>query len=236
MSQPETVAFVFARGGSKGLPGKNLMELGGKSLIGRAIEAGLSTPGISRIIVSTDDEAIARAATFHGAEVPFLRPAILARDDTPEWLAWRHAIETINARSPDRPIGTFVSLPCTAPLREVQDVTACLARFNVGDVDAVITIREAERSPYFNMVRIDNDGLAKIAVDPGQSFHRRQDVPDIFDMTTVAYVCRPSFVMESKSLFDGKVGTVKIPRERAIDIDTQLDFDIAACLLARANA
>jgi len=236
MSQHETVAFVFARGGSKGLPGKNLMVLGDKPLIAHAIETGLSTPGIDRVVVSTDDEGIADVAQRHGAEVPFLRPAELSCDDTPEWLAWRHAIETINNQSPDHPVGTFVSLPCTAPLRAIEDVTACLDRFIAGDVDAVITIREAERSPYFNMVRLNDSGLADIAVDPGQAFHRRQDVPEIFDMTTVAYVCRPSFILKDTSLFKGKVAAVMIPKERAIDIDTQIDFDIAVCLFARANA
>lgn len=236
MIHPENVAFIFARSGSKGLPGKNLMKLGGKPLIAHSIDTALAIPDIDRVVVSTDDKTIADVALHYGAEVPFMRPDDLAGDASPEWSAWRHAIKTINAQSPNRPVGTFVSLPCTAPLRAVQDVKACLDRFNIGDVDAVITIREAERSPYFNMVRLDDSGLAKIAVDPGQSFHRRQDVPVIFDVTTVAYVCRPNFIMEATGLFQGIVGTVVIPRERSIDIDTQLDFDIATCLLARTNA
>lgn len=235
MSTPQTVAFIFARGGSKGLPGKNLMELGGKPLIAHSIESGLSTPNIDRVIVSTDDDAIAQVAKNYGAEVPFLRPPELAQDDTPEWLAWRHAVNHVNTTSPDTPVGTFVSLPCTSPLRATEDILACLARFDRGDVDAVITIREAERSPYFNMVYVTEDNLAELVIQPEQTLFRRQDVPEVFDVTTVAYVCHPDFIMREDSLFNGKVGAVTIPRERAIDIDTQLDFDIADCLLKRAK-
>jgi N-acylneuraminate cytidylyltransferase len=235
MGQPQTVAFIFARGGSKGLPGKNIKELGGKPLIAHSIEAGFATPGIDRVIVSTNDASIAKVAKSHGAAVPFMRPSELAGDSSAEWLAWRHAIETVNAQSPENPIGTFISLPCTAPLRNVEDITNCLKRFKVGDVDVVITIREAERSPYFNMVSVNEKGLAQIAIKTGHSFHRRQDVPEIFDMTTVAYVCKPEFILKSNSLFEGKVGAVMIPKERAIDIDTQLDFDMASFLLTRSE-
>ncbi|MBD3661609.1 MAG: acylneuraminate cytidylyltransferase family protein [Arenibacter algicola] len=226
-------AFIFARGGSQGLPGKNLMELGGKPLIAHSITTALNTPGIDRVVVSTDDADIAQTATDYGAEVPFMRPAELAANDTPEWLAWRHGIETLNSLTPDTPVGLFVSLPCTSPLRAVEDVSACLERYAKGDVDTVITIREAERSPYFNMVRLCDDGLAKLAVDPGQPFHRRQDVPEVYDITTVAYVCRPDFILSSNGLFQGRVGTVMVPKDRAIDIDTQFEFDIAECLIQR---
>lgn len=236
MGHSETVAFIFARGGSKGLPGKNVKELGGKPLIAHAIEVGLVTPGIDRVIVSTDDQQIAEVAQKWGAEVPFVRPADLASDTSSEWFSWRHAIEMINAQPSDKRVGTFVSLPCTAPLRNVEDIKACLARFSQGDVDGVITIREAERSPYFNMVCVNDEGLASLAIKPDETFHRRQDVPDVFDMTTVAYVCKPEFIMQKTGLFQGKLGAVMIPKERAIDIDTQLDFDMAAFFYERSNA
>lgn len=235
MPNPQTIAFIFARGGSKGLPGKNILELGGKPLIAHSIEAGFMTPGIDRVIVSTDDQGIAEVAARFGAEVPFLRPPELSDDKAPEWLAWRHAIEFVNSNTPDTPIGTFISLPCTSPLRSTVDVQACIERYRHGDVDVVITVREAERSPYFNMVRMTGDNLAELAVKSDDRPFRRQDVPELFDITTVAYVCNPSFVLTEDSIFHGRVGAVVVPRERAIDIDTQLDFDIADCLLSHAK-
>lgn len=227
MADPKTVAFIFARGGSKGLPGKNLKELGGKPLLAHAIDVAQATPGIDRVVVSTDDDVIADAAKRFGAEVPFIRPAELANDDTPEWLAWQHAIAEINRLTPETPVGVFVSLPCTAPLRAVEDVTNCIERFSKGDVDCVITIRDAERSPYFNMVTIDDSGHAGLVIS-GEKVSRRQDAPEVFDVTTVAYVCRPDFIEQAGGLFEGRVGTVKVPKERAIDIDDQFDFDTAA--------
>lgn len=233
MNRAETVAFIFARGGSKGLPGKNLMELGGIPLIGHSIQIGLSCPKIDRVILSTDDPEIAEVAKSLGAEIPFLRPPELATDDAPEWLAWRHALDFMNTANPDKPVSTFISLPCTAPLRSVGDVNACIERFEIGDVDSVITISEAQRNPFFNMVKMGKNGQVEIAVKSSDIIFRRQDAPELFDITTIAYVCAPDFIQNSEGLFSGKVGAVMVPRERSIDIDTQLDFDIATYLINR---
>jgi N-acylneuraminate cytidylyltransferase len=94
--------------------------------------------------------------------------------------------------------------------------------------DVVVTVREAERNPYFNMVRHEPDGLVRLAVEG--NFHRRQDAPVVYDLTTVAYVARADFVLTANRLFDGKVRSVLIPRERALDIDTPLDMVVAQAL------
>ncbi|MGB0683094.1 MAG: cytidylyltransferase domain-containing protein [Magnetovibrionaceae bacterium] len=217
-------AFIFARGGSKGVPGKNIRPLAGRSLIARAVDCAKGVPAIKRVVLSTDDPALAEEGERAGAEVPFLRPAELAADDAPEWLAWRHALQAC----PDTSL--FVSVPPTAPLRAPQDVSACLDRYAEGDVDVVITAMPAKRHPAFNMVRLDDAGLAGLA-QPMEKIIRRQDAPALFDMTTVCYVADPGFVKLKMGLFEGRVGMVEVPEERALDIDTPLDWQIAEALI-----
>src|SRR4051794_39616334 len=117
-SSPRTIAFVFARGGSKGVPRKNVRAVDGLPLIAYSIRTARASSLVERVIVSTDDEEIASVAREHGAEVPFMRPVHLASDDAPEWLAWRHAVETVGASS----FNTFLSVPATSPLRAVEDL------------------------------------------------------------------------------------------------------------------
>lgn len=227
----KTVAFIFARGGSKGLLGKNVLPLCGKPMIAWSIAHAKAVERIERVIVSTDDEAIATVAREYGAETPFLRPAELARDDSPEWLAWRHALIYLqeNGGLPD----AMVSVPVTAPLREPTDIERCLDVFETGDADVVVTVSEAHRSPYFNMVRQNEDGTVGLVIAPAAKVVRRQDVPAVFDMATVAYVAAPHFVLTREAMFEGRVRAVSVPAERAIDIDTLLDFQIAECLMKR---
>lgn len=225
------IAFIFARGGSKGLPGKNIRPLGGKPLIAWAIEHALAVRRITRVIVSTDSVEIAEVARAHGAEVPFIRPSELAGDNSPEWLAWRHALNYLLESDGVLP-DAMVSVPTTAPLRLPEDIENCLDEYEKGDVDIVITVTDAHRSPYFNMVKIHADGTAGLVIPPESAVARRQDAPHVFDMTTVAYVARPEFVIAFSAVFEGKVRHVHVPVERALDIDTLLDFRIAECLLA----
>lgn len=226
----KATAFIFARGGSKGLPGKNIRPLAGKPLIAWSIEQALAVSRIERVIVSTDSEEIAAVAREHGAEVPFIRPAELARDDTPEWMAWRHALEYLRHSDGVMP-QVMVSLPATAPLRSQLDIENCLDEFAGGNADMVITVTDAHRSPYFNMVKDYDDGTVGLVIPPSSGISRRQDAPIVYDMTTVAYVARPEFVMNHNATFEGRVRKVHVPPERAIDIDTMLDFRIAECLL-----
>ena len=223
------VAFIFARGGSKGLPGKNVRPLCGKPMIAWAIEQAKAVKRIERVIVSTDDEEIAAVAREYGAETPFMRPAELARDDSPEWLAWRHALNYLqqNDALPD----AMVSVPVTAPLREAVDIERCLDEFEQGGADVVVTVSEAHRSPYFNMVKRNEDGTVGLVIPPAANVSRRQDAPPVFDMATVAYVAAPQFVLTRNALFEGRVRAVTVPIERSIDIDTLLDFRIAECLM-----
>jgi CMP-N-acetylneuraminic acid synthetase len=227
----KAIAFIFARGGSKGLPGKNIRYLGGKPLIAWSIEHALSVNRIERVIVSTDSDEIGDVARSYGAEVPFKRPAELAQDDSPEWLAWRHALCYIQETSGSLP-EAMVSIPTTAPLRLSIDIENCLDQFEEGGADIVITVCDARRSPYFNMVKEQSDGTVTLVIPAKSSIDRRQDTPLVYDMATVCYVARPAFILTRNSMFEGKVKAVHVPVERAIDIDTLLDFKFAETLLS----
>jgi len=223
------IAFIFARGGSKGLPGKNVRLLGDRPLLAHGIRLAQTMPQIERIFVSTDDAAIASIAREHGAEI-IIRPPEIASDNAPEWLAWRHAIQHVRDVL-GIPFDVFVSLPPTSPLRNQQDVQACLE--SLGDeTDVVITVTPSARSPYFNMVSEGADGYSRVILGDTR-FTRRQDAPVVYDITTVAYVSRPEFVLNNHALFDGRVKQVVIPKERAIDIDDEFDFRYAEALMNR---
>ena len=119
------VAFIFARGGSKGLPGKNIRLFNGKPLIAWSIEQALSVKKIDKVYVSTDSKEIAKIATSYGAEVPFLRPAEFSLDNSSEWSAWRHALNFMNEKFGNLP-NLMVSIPSTAPLRLAIDIENCI--------------------------------------------------------------------------------------------------------------
>jgi len=221
-------AFVFARGGSKGLPGKNIRPLAGKPLISYSIEIALQDPSISKVFVSTDDPEIAQTARESGATI-IERPAELATDNSAEWLSWRHAIEYVTEIYGAFDI--FVSLPATSPLRSAVDIQNAVERLIKGDGDICISVTPANRSPYFNMVQINDDDTVSLVMQPKGDVSRRQDAPRVFDITTVVYAAKPSFIMEKSRVFDGKVVSVEIPKHRAVDIDDIYDFMLAESIL-----
>lgn len=226
-----TVAFIFARGGSKGLPGKNIRPLGGKPLIAWSIEHALEIDRIDRVLVSTDSLEIASISRQYGAEVPFIRPADLAMDESPEWLAWRHGLDYLREEMGSTP-EIMVSVPATAPLRLAIDINSCIDEYEKGSTDVVITVTDAHRNPYFNMVKENPNGTYGLVTASPSTIERRQDAPVVYDMTTVCYVVNSEFVMSHDSIFEGRVGAVQVPIERAIDIDSLLDFQIAEVLLS----
>jgi len=226
---------TFARGGSKGVPGKNIRMLCGQPLIGYAINAARASRFLPRQIVSTDSPEIAAVARSFGAEVPFLRPAYLATDTVPERLAWRHAITTMEELEGTR-VDVLVSVPPTCPLRDPSDIDRCVEMLLESDADIVVTATEAACNPYFSMISFDDRGLARLAVAPEGLVTRRQDAPAVYDLTAVAYAARRDSVLRLDSIFHGRVKAVIIPRERAVDIDSQLDFDLAELLLQRRAA
>ena len=225
-----TFAFVFARGGSKGLPDKNILPIGGIPMLAHGIQLALSINEIENIFVSTESPKIASISKEYGATV-INRPHELASDTTPEWLAWQHAIDFVQRKFGrfDR----FLSLPATAPLRNTEDVQKCLNALQEG-VDVVITMASSYRNPWFNMVTADMDGTVKLIAGDGY-IKRRQDTRECFDVTTLAYVSRPDFILRKSSIWDGNVVGIEVPKERSIDIDDSFDFSIARFLMERSQ-
>lgn len=218
---------VFARGGSQGLPGKNLREISGRSLLQIAVDLGREIELIDRVLVSTDSANIAEAARAAKAEVPFLRPAELSGNSSPEWLAWKHLAQHL-IQSGASKSDTLVSLPTTAPLRRADDVLRAMALYHDGDFDLVLGVAESHHNPWFNMVLREESGEVSIVLPAsGQPVTRRQDAKNVFDITTVVYVTSLGFVLHSSGLLSGKVGSVLIPQERAVDIDSEFDLNIA---------
>ena len=220
---------IFARGGSKGLPRKNLQQVGGRSLICRAADAALASGVVDELIISTDDPEMAAEAERCGVRVPFMRPAELARDEAPEWLAWQHAVRWwLGEGGSESDI--FCAVPPTGPLRSPADVAACVGLLRTEEYDIVLTVTEAARHPSFSMVRFSTGSAVGLVDPPAAALYRRQDAAPVFDITPLCYAARMSFLLTHTSIFSGRVGGVVVPRERAIDIDTELDLRIARCI------
>ncbi len=152
----------------------------------------------------------------------------MADDESPEWLAWQHAVKWVESRFGKFDI--FLSLPCTSPLRIVDDVDNCLDALD-NDSEMIITMTEANRSPWFNMVSLNSNKYVNVILKDSKRIYCRQKAPVVFDMTTVAYVTRPDFIIKNNSIWDGRVRGVLIPKERSIDIDDAFDFSIAEYLM-----
>ena len=152
-------------------------------------------------------------------------------DNSPEWAVWQHAIDYFENNNLQT--DTLVILPPTGPLRRSQDVTKAINVFSENDYDIVITVTEARRSPEFNMVTQKKDGSFVLAMPGAKKMSRRQDSSAFFDVTTNCYVAKPDYVKSTNYLFSGKVGAVCVPYETGIDIDSELDLELAEFLSKR---
>ena len=167
MQSERMLCVIGARGGSQGVPGKNIRPLLGKPVIVWAIQKALAVPGIDRVVVSTDSEEIAGVARAAGAEVPFMRPAILASSDAGKFQVWQHALQACEQQD-GIAYDLYIDIDCTNPLLRVGDIQGTLLKFRELSEDglapdAVFTVSEARRNPYFNLVEADNDGVLKMS-------------------------------------------------------------------------
>ncbi|ABO18036.1 acylneuraminate cytidylyltransferase family protein [Prochlorococcus marinus] len=219
-------AFIFARGGSKGITKKNLRKINGISLVRRSIDLALQLDNVLKIFLSTDSQEIANEVNSLDVEV-IKRPYELAKDETSEILAWKHAINVVEEKFGS--FDKFVSIPPTSPLRSLEDVKNIMFLLNA-KFDLTLGITKSKRNPWFNMVKkSEGNQVTKIFND--KSFSRRQDAPLTFDLTTVAYAAHTSYVINSKNLLDGVIGGLEIPEERSLDIDTEIDLKMAEFFL-----
>ena len=224
------LCVIPARGGSKGLPGKNIKELLGKPLIAYTIEQAKESKYIDRVIVSTEDIRIADISKEYGAEVPFIRPNELALDDSSTIDVLLHAIDWIE-KMQGYVFDILVLLHVTTPLRSVEDVDNCIELLIEKNADNVFTVTEAHRNPYFNMVEVNN---GKVKLVKKGNFVSRQSAPQVYDMNSSIYVWRKDILKKKKSIFLENSYTYTMPKERSVDIDDSIDFRIAEMLLRKS--
>jgi len=235
MKKIKVYAIICARGGSKGIKNKNIKLFCGKPLISYSIKSAIKNKMIQKVIVSTDSEKIIKISKFYGAYAPFKRPKKLAKDNSKEWLVWKHLINFMRDKN-DLP-DVIISLPATSPLRKDIDITNCINKFIKNKKsDMLITVTKPHRNPYFNMVKVDEDGFAQLLINPSNSITRRQDAPRIYDITTVAYSSWSKYVLEAKEILNGRVVTCEVDKGRAIDIDTPFDLKLADFLIKESNS
>lgn len=229
--------YVFgvipARGGSKGLPRKNLRVLGGLSLVGHAIASARETRTLSRFIVSTDDPEIAQEARRHGAEVPFVRPAGLATDEAGMAPVLQHAVRWLEPTVGRRP-DLIVTLQPTSPFRTGADIDQTIETLVKAGADSAQTITEASYHPFF-MSTLDSDRVIPLFAD-GHKFVRRQDAPPVYQPSGAVYVTRYHVLMEQGRLLGEDNRAVVIGFESSVNIDTEWDFMLAEVILRAGRA
>ncbi len=228
------VAGIFARGGSKGVPNKNLRQVGGMSLIERSVLQALEIKGISRVFCSTDSELIAQEAQKFGAEVPWLRPAELAQDSSKEWDSWVHLVKWLHSNEtyPEY----LVTVPCVAPLRTVDDLNKCVELATTSGADVVMAVADSYKNPWFNMVTIDpTNAQTRLVNEPPQRINNRQEAPIVYDVSTVTFILKCSFLLSATSIYDGDTRAIILPKGHCVDIDTEDDISYAEFLLAKRN-
>lgn len=221
MTPMPTVAIIPARGGSAGLPGKHLRLLGGEPLIVHTIRAALAARRIDRTIVSTDDRRIRAAARRAGAEAPFLRPAELARDDTPTLPVILHAVEWLE--SAGQRVDVVATLQPTSPLRGPDEIDAVVALLDAGSHRSAVSVTLLEW-PLSVLGRLEDGRFERLQPDLGDA--RRQAAPHMARVTGGVYVTRRDLLAEGRLLDDRPAAHVVEPGT-AIDIDTAADLSAA---------
>jgi CMP-N,N'-diacetyllegionaminic acid synthase len=222
---------ICCRGGSKGLPGKNIKLLNGIPLIAYTIKSALQSKLIDRLIVSTDSQIIADIAKDYGAEVLFMRPTELATDTSSKWPVFIHAVESFE-RLTSLNVDLLVDLDVTVPLKTSDDIdNAIKLSLDNAEVEVVITGYEPERNPYFNMMEIMPNGYAEIVKRSALSIVRRQDAPQVFSLTPAAYVIKKHCLYYHDHWSKALCKISVMPRSRAIDIDTEFDFKLVELII-----
>ncbi len=224
------LGHIGARKGSKGVPGKNFRNICGKPLIDWSLDQLFANPRIEDVVVSTDDAAIYDHAVKRGALDIGLRPAELATDAAPKWGVWQHALAAGEAAA-GRAVSAFVDLDCTSPLRLPEDIDAALDLFQSARPDMVMSVCEARKNPYFNMLELDAQGALQVSKSLPGGVWARQNAPLVYEHVGLVYVVAPDYLRRAKTLYDGRVIPVELPAERCHDIDMPHDFRLVEFLL-----
>jgi N-acylneuraminate cytidylyltransferase len=226
------LAVIPARGGSKGLPGKNIRSFAGRPLIAHSIALAARSPEITRCVVSTDSDEIAMVAKAHSGDVPFMRPAELATDDAPMMPVLRHALGAVEA-SEDAEYDYVILLDPTSPFRTCADVRQALELLaSRDDLDGVVACSKPTFNPFWVGVVEGDRGLLRPAFDTTAKYVRRQDVPRFLRVNGALYVWRRAFIRSApEAWMEGRHAPLVIDELRATSIDTLEEFLIAELLV-----
>ena len=225
---------ICARGGSKGVKNKNIKILGIKPLIAYTIEQAKASGLFEHIVISTDSDDIANISKEYGAEVFFKRSAEMASDTAGKLDVIRDAF----MRSEEyygRKFDYLIDLDATAPLRNIDDILNSFNQFLENNNDNLITAMPSRRSPYFNLVEVDNNGKVYLSKTLDELIVRRQDAPKSYDMNASIYIWKRDVILNENILFLKNTGLYIMPEERSIDIDTELDYKFVEFLMKVKN-
>ncbi|MBN2282906.1 MAG: acylneuraminate cytidylyltransferase family protein [Deltaproteobacteria bacterium] len=223
------LAIIPARGGSKGLPGKNIKELCGKPLIAWSIEQAQSCKDIDEIVVSTDDEEIAEVAKKYGAGVPFIRPAELANDTAKSIDVIFHTIEWLKKHKGYQ-TGYILLLQPTSPLRAEEDIENAILILKDKNARAVVSVCETDHHPWWSNI-LPEDGNMESFIRPEMMNKRRQELPVFYKLNGAIYLADTDYLYKYNGFFGPDTFAHKMPQSRSVDIDSDLDFSLAALLL-----
>lgn len=225
------MGIIPARKSSKGIHNKNIKPLLSKPLIVYTIEAALKSKVFDRIVVSTDSFKIKKVSQKYGAEVPFLRPKNLAGDNTPMISVLRHALKFLEQKERFYP-DVVVLLQPTSPLRKPIHIKKALEKFLKSKADSVVTICEAEFSPYW-MKRLLKDRVIPFIENKKRVYTRRQDLPKVYRLNGAIYIAKRNIIMEENSILGEDTRAIIMNQEDSIDIDTEIDFKLAELILKK---
>jgi N-acylneuraminate cytidylyltransferase/CMP-N,N'-diacetyllegionaminic acid synthase len=229
MTSFRRLALVCARSGSKGVPGKNLWSLHGESLVSRAVRQALESELFEIVAVSSDDEAILDHGRRAGAQQSIRRPYSMASDTAGKLDVIRHAVGLVERDTKTR-FDTVVDLDVTTPLRVSGDIRDVVKKLEAEDVDVVLTASKARRSPYFNLVELDDQGVPRLPCAAKGSVVRRQDSPPVFDLSGAVYAWRRAALEANTPLVSGRSRIHVLPPDRAWDVDDPMDLLIIEAL------
>lgn len=221
------LAIVPARGGSKGIPYKNICQLKGKPLIAWTIEEAHKSAYIDRLILSSDDQKIIEVAREYRCEVPFVRPKELARDDTPGTDPVTHAIQAL-----ERKYDIVVLLQPTSPLRTVTDIDGCIEFYSQKQANVCVSVCESHKPPFW-MFFLDDRGIMRSILSGGERITRRQDFPKSYVINGAVYVASIPWFLEYKRFLTDETIAYVMKQENSIDIDSDIDFEIAGALIEK---
>ena len=224
------ICLICARKGSKGIKNKNIINFHNKPLIEWTFDLANSIKKFDKIYISTDSKKIITIAKKNKINVPFIRPKYLAKSNSKEIDVWKHALKHL--KKIDEFPDVLVVIPATSPLRKKKQIIYSISKFLKDKSDVLITVKDPENNPYFNMVKVDKRGLAKIVINK-KNFYRRQDAPKVYSMSTICYVIKPNYILKAKSIFEGKVTVAKFDKKSSIDIDDDYDLNLAKILFKK---